>query len=141
MSDSFAQFLARLHSQNDAAAQELFARFTGRLLALARGRFSPGLRHKVDSEYVDQSVFKSFFLRYGDAKLDVVNWNSRWALLTVITMRKYPSGSPITGPSASCRGEEAPGAWRLLLLGSVGLCRAVARTSGLLLQAAPGGTG
>jgi RNA polymerase sigma-70 factor (ECF subfamily) len=88
MSNSFAEFLARLQSGDDAAAQELFARFTGRLLALARGRFAPGLRHKVDPEDVVQSVFKSFFHRYGEGTFEIGNWNSLWGLLTVITVRK-----------------------------------------------------
>jgi RNA polymerase sigma-70 factor, ECF subfamily len=31
---------------------------------------------------------KSFFVRYGAANLAVVNWNSLWGLLTLITVRK-----------------------------------------------------
>jgi RNA polymerase sigma-70 factor (ECF subfamily) len=42
----------------------------------------------VDPEDVVQSVYKSFFLRYGAGKLAVVNWNSLWGLLTLITVRK-----------------------------------------------------
>jgi len=89
MSDSFAQFLARLHNQDDAAAQELFVRFAHQLIALALRHIDAGLRHKVDPEDVVQSVYKSFFVRYGDANnLDIVNWNSLWGLLTLITVRK-----------------------------------------------------
>jgi RNA polymerase sigma-70 factor (ECF subfamily) len=88
MSDSFAQFLARLHNQDDAAAQELFVRFAHQLIALALRHIDPGLRHKVDPEDVVQSVYKSFFVRYGAGNLDVVNWNSLWGLLTLITVRK-----------------------------------------------------
>ena len=88
MSDSFAQFLARLHSQNDAAAQELFARFARRLIGLAHRHIQAGLRHKVDPEDVVQSAYKSFFLRYNATNLDVANWNSLWGLLTLITVRK-----------------------------------------------------
>src|SRR5262245_11490581 len=50
MSNSFAEFLARLHSQDDAAAQELFVRFARQLIALARRHIDAGLRHKVDPE-------------------------------------------------------------------------------------------
>src|SRR5499427_4223665 len=88
MSNSFAQFLARLHSRDDAAAQELFGRFAHQLIALALHHIGAGLRHKVDPEDVVQSVYKSFFVRYGDGNLDAVNWNSLWGLLTLITVRK-----------------------------------------------------
>jgi RNA polymerase sigma-70 factor (ECF subfamily) len=88
MSQSFAEFLARLRSQEDSAAQELFVRFAHQLIALAQGHIGAGLRHKVDPEDVVQSAYKSFFMRYGGGKLDVANWNSLWGLLTLITMRK-----------------------------------------------------
>jgi RNA polymerase sigma-70 factor (ECF subfamily) len=42
----------------------------------------------VDPEDVVQSVYKSFFVRYGAGNLDLVNWNSLWGLLTLITVRK-----------------------------------------------------
>src|SRR3954467_15317434 len=88
MSHSFAAFFARLHQGDDAAARELFGRFTHQLIALALRHIDAGLRHKVDPEDVVQSAYKSFFFRYGTGKLDVVNWNSLWGLLTVITVRK-----------------------------------------------------
>jgi RNA polymerase sigma-70 factor (ECF subfamily) len=88
MSNSFAEFLAQLHSQDDAAARQLFERFAHQLIALAHRRIGAGLRHKVDPEDVVQSAYKSFFVRYGAGKLDVVNWNSLWGLLTLITVRK-----------------------------------------------------
>ena len=88
MSNSFAEFLARLLSGEDAAAQELFGRFTHQLTALALRHIDAGLRHKVDPEDVVQSAYKSFFVRYGPGNLDVVNWNSLWGLLTLITVRK-----------------------------------------------------
>ncbi|HEY3394223.1 MAG TPA: sigma-70 family RNA polymerase sigma factor [Lacipirellulaceae bacterium] len=88
MSNSFVEFLARLQSNDDAAAGELFGRFTHQLIALALRHVNAGLRHKVDPEDVVQSAYKSFFIRYGDGKLDAVNWNSLWGLLTLITVRK-----------------------------------------------------
>jgi hypothetical protein len=60
MSNSFAEFLARLHNQDDAAARELFGRFAHQLLALALRHIDAGLRHKVDPEDVVQSAYKSF---------------------------------------------------------------------------------
>src|SRR5438105_4475314 len=88
MPDSFADFLNRLRAHDDAAAHELFRRFAHQLLALARRRINAGLRHKVDPEDVVQSAYKSFFHRYGEGKLEAVNWNSLWGLLTLITVRK-----------------------------------------------------
>jgi RNA polymerase sigma-70 factor (ECF subfamily) len=88
MSNSFADFLARLHNQDDTAAQELFGRFTRQLIALALRHIEGGLRHKVESEDVVQSAYKSFFLRYGAGNVDLANWNSLWGLLAVITVRK-----------------------------------------------------
>src|SRR5262249_39297414 len=88
MKDSFADFLARLRAGDDAAARQLFDRFAGQLVALARRRFAAGLRHKVDPEDVVQSAYKSFFHRYGGEKFEVGGWNSLWGLLTVITVRK-----------------------------------------------------
>jgi RNA polymerase sigma-70 factor (ECF subfamily) len=88
MRDSFADFLCRLQGRDDAAARELFERFARQLIALARRRFEPGLRHKVDPEDVVQSAYKSFFGRYGEGNLDVGNWDALWGLLTLITLRK-----------------------------------------------------
>jgi RNA polymerase sigma-70 factor (ECF subfamily) len=86
--DSFADFVARLRAGDGTAAGELFLRFAGRLVSLARRQFAGGLQHKVDPEDVVQSAYKSFFQRYGDGNLEVVSWNSLWGLLTVITLRK-----------------------------------------------------
>jgi RNA polymerase sigma-70 factor (ECF subfamily) len=88
MQDSFAEFLARLQARDDTAAQELFARFAGQLIALARRRFAPGLVHKVDPESVVQSAYKSYFQRYDAGKFELGGWDSLWGLLTVITLRK-----------------------------------------------------
>lgn len=88
MSSSFADFLTKLHRGDDAAAQELFQRFTHQLMALAFGHVNAGLRHKVEPEDVVQSAYKSFFLRYGAGNLDVANWNSLWGILALITVRK-----------------------------------------------------
>jgi RNA polymerase sigma-70 factor (ECF subfamily) len=88
MKDSFAEFLARLQAGDDTAARQLFERFSRQLIALARRRFDIRLRRKVDPEDIVQSAYKSFFHRYGEGNLEVVNWNSLWGLLTLITLRK-----------------------------------------------------
>jgi RNA polymerase sigma-70 factor (ECF subfamily) len=86
--DSFPGWIARLQARDETAAREVFERFTHQLVALARRRFTPALKHKVDPEDVVQSAYKSFFRRYGEGKLEVGSWNSLWGLLTLITLRK-----------------------------------------------------
>src|SRR4051812_27028355 len=86
--DSFPRFLGRFQVRDGEAGRELFRRFTGQLVALARRRFTPPFRGRVDPEDVVQSVYKSFFRRYADGGLTVDNWNGLWGLRTLITLRK-----------------------------------------------------
>ncbi len=86
--DSFADVIGLLRTGDDEAARQLFGRFAGRLVALARSRLDARLRQKVDAEDVVQSVFKSFFRRQADEPFDVGGWDSLWSLLTVLTVRK-----------------------------------------------------
>jgi RNA polymerase sigma-70 factor (ECF subfamily) len=88
MNDSFSEWLARLQVRDDAAAREVLQRFTSRLIALAQQRFGAAFNGKIDPEDVVQSAYKSFFRRFEEGKLELVNWNSLWGLLTVITLRK-----------------------------------------------------
>jgi len=66
----------------------IFERFSRRLIGLARGHLNARLQHKVEPEDVVQSVYKSFFLRYGDGALAAEGWDGLWGLLTTITLRK-----------------------------------------------------
>jgi RNA polymerase sigma-70 factor, ECF subfamily len=86
--DTFAGLMARLRSGEDAAAREVFARYAGRLVGLARRQFGPLLARKVDPEDVVQSAYKSFFVRHRDGRLEVENPDGLWKLLTLITLRK-----------------------------------------------------
>jgi RNA polymerase sigma-70 factor (ECF subfamily) len=88
MSNSFAEFLARLKAQDGAASREVFERFTRQLIDLAHRRFHPAFRHRVDPEDVVQSAYKSFFRRFGEGKLEISTWDSLWGLLSLITLRK-----------------------------------------------------
>jgi RNA polymerase sigma-70 factor (ECF subfamily) len=118
MTDSFIDFLTGLQDRDDAAAREFFERYTRQLVALALRHIDPRLRHRVEPEDVVQSAYKSFFLRYDAGKVELVNWNSLWGLLTRITMRKCSEraayhrakrrdaareASPPSEESASCR--------------------------------------
>jgi RNA polymerase sigma factor (sigma-70 family) len=86
--ETFPRLMARLRRGEDAAAREVFERFVGRLVALARSRFNRLLARKVDPEDVVQSAFKSFFVRHRAGRLDVGDGDGLWNLLALITLRK-----------------------------------------------------
>ena len=84
-----AELLARYHGQHDeAAAEELFRRYSGRLTALARSRLSRTLAARVDPEDVIQSAYRSFFLLARDGDVLVRESGDLWRLLVRITLRK-----------------------------------------------------
>lgn len=85
---SFDDLMARLRTGDNDAATQVFNRFANRLIALARSRMDPRIRQKVDPEDVLQSVFQSFFARHAEGQMDLESWDSLWALLVVITVRK-----------------------------------------------------
>jgi RNA polymerase sigma-70 factor, ECF subfamily len=78
--DYTARKIWRLKNSSIASAR--------RLIALAHRHIAAGLRQRVDPEDVVQSAYKSFFLRYDVSNLDIVNWQSLWGLLALITVRK-----------------------------------------------------
>jgi RNA polymerase sigma-70 factor (ECF subfamily) len=81
--------MSRLRAGDQAAAAEVFRRYTRRLVALAANQFDSWLRLKVDVEGVVQSAFKSFFVRQGEGQFEgLADWDNLWGLLTVITIRK-----------------------------------------------------
>src|SRR5207245_10575908 len=80
--------VARLRAGDDAAATEVFNRFTNRLIGLARSRLDHLIRQKIDPEDILQSVYRSFFRRHAQGRFDVVSWDNLWGMLTVITVRK-----------------------------------------------------
>jgi RNA polymerase sigma-70 factor (ECF subfamily) len=86
--ESFAALMQRLRAGEEAAAAQLFQRFAGRLIALARSRLDKQMRQKLDPEDVLQSVFKSFFSRQREGDWDLANWDSLWSLLAQMTIRK-----------------------------------------------------
>jgi RNA polymerase sigma-70 factor (ECF subfamily) len=86
--DSFSDLMARLRAGDETAAEEVFRRYSHRLVALARGRMGGLLRQKVDPEDVLQSVFLSFFVRQADGQFELHDWDGLWGLLARITMNK-----------------------------------------------------
>jgi RNA polymerase sigma-70 factor (ECF subfamily) len=85
---SFDDLMTRLRAGDQDAAAELFRRFAGRLIGLARSHLDRRLQTKVDPEDVVQSVFKSFFPRVAAGQFELENWDSLWSLLVVITLHK-----------------------------------------------------
>lgn len=86
--DSFLDLMQRLRSGENAAAREVFLRFTHRLVGLARQHLDARLAQKVDPEDLVQSAYKSFFVRHRDGGFELGSWDGLWGLLTVITLRK-----------------------------------------------------
>jgi RNA polymerase sigma-70 factor (ECF subfamily) len=86
--DSFDDVMARLRTGDADAATQVFQRFAGRLIVLARGHLDARLRRKVDPEDLLQSAFQSFFHRHREGRFQPENWGSLWSLLIVITLRK-----------------------------------------------------
>ncbi len=84
-----AELLARYYRRHDeAAAEELFRRYAGRLTALARSRLSHALATRLDPEDVVQSAYRSFFLLAGDGEVLLRASGDLWRLLVRITLRK-----------------------------------------------------
>lgn len=82
------QLLARWQKGEQAAATELFQRYAGRLIALARSQLSARLTHKVDPEDVVQSVYRSFFVESRQGRYQVDAGGDLWQLLVTITLHK-----------------------------------------------------
>lgn len=84
-----AELLARYRGRHDeAAAEELFRRYSARLTALARSRLSRALAARVDPEDVVQSAYRSFFLLAGGEEVLLRESGDLWRLLVRITLRK-----------------------------------------------------
>jgi DNA-directed RNA polymerase specialized sigma24 family protein len=58
--DPSAELLARWRAGDERAEDELFARYTSRLIELARRRLSAKLGRRLDPEDVVQSAYRSF---------------------------------------------------------------------------------
>ena len=85
---SFENLMTRLRAGDEAAAAEVFRRFTHRLIGLARARLDHLIRRKVDPEDILQSVYRTFFSRHAEGGFILDSWDSLWGMLTVITVRK-----------------------------------------------------
>jgi RNA polymerase sigma-70 factor (ECF subfamily) len=87
-SHRFSSVERRLQAGDEAAAREVFERYSKRLIHLARSRMGGRLQSKIDPEDVVQSAFRSFFQRQRDGQFSLPTWDSMWGLLIRITLRK-----------------------------------------------------
>jgi RNA polymerase sigma-70 factor (ECF subfamily) len=101
--------LARWRGGDARAADELFSRYTERLLRLARSQLSPKLARRVDPEDVVQSAYRSFF---ADALADhfvLQRSGDLWRLLAAITLHKVKGQvEHHTAAKRSIQREESP---------------------------------
>ena len=75
-------------SRDEAAAEELFRRYSDRLTALARSRLSQSLSARVDAEDIVQSAYRSFFLLVSTGEVLLTQSGDLWRLLVRIALRK-----------------------------------------------------
>jgi RNA polymerase sigma-70 factor (ECF subfamily) len=81
-----AELLARWQDGDQAAADELFGRYTEQLVALARDRLSTKLAGRLDPEDVVQSAYRSFFAHAESYVIE--RTGDLWRLLAAITLHK-----------------------------------------------------
>src|SRR5262245_21584301 len=86
--DQSGNLLARWRKGDQEAATELFRRYAGRLIALARSRLPAKLTPRVDPEDVVQSVYRRFFADARDGRFELQRGGDLWRLLVVITLQK-----------------------------------------------------
>lgn len=85
--------LERFQSGDDAAATELFERFSQRLASLVQSRLSRKLARRLDAEDVVSSAYRSFFVRARDGQFSVDEPGDLWRLLAQMTLNKLYRGA------------------------------------------------
>jgi RNA polymerase sigma-70 factor (ECF subfamily) len=120
--DSFVDLVRRLKTGDDALVNELFQRYARRLIGLARTHLDGKLRQKVDPEDVVQSVYKSFFRRLEADQVEMIDWDSLWYFLTVMTLRKcagqaehYQAGRRDVRREAATQENDSKASWRAVI--------------------------
>lgn len=70
------------------AFDEIFGRYSEKLIRLARSRISDRLAARIEAEDVVQSVFRTFFGRMQEGRFQFNEENDLWKLLVSITLNK-----------------------------------------------------
>ena len=117
--DALARLIGHLRAGEDAAAREIFERFTGRLVALACHQVDALVQHQVDFEGMAPSAGKSFFLREREGPPRAEKWDGLWGLLTLLTLRQcadrvehFPAGKRDARPDVAAAPGQDDDAWR-----------------------------
>jgi DNA-directed RNA polymerase specialized sigma24 family protein len=86
---SITECIQLLKAGEEAAAQQLWERYSRRLVGLARTRLPRSARRVTDEEDVALSAFDSFYQRAARGRFPRLNdRHDLWQLLVVITLRK-----------------------------------------------------
>ncbi len=85
---SSTELLTRWRAGEPRAADELFGRYTGRLVAMARRRLSARLARRVNPEDVVQSAYRCFCAAVRDDRVVLRRSGDLWRLLATITLHK-----------------------------------------------------
>ena len=80
--------VARWRAGDQAAAEELFARYAAQLVALARTRLSAKMAPRIDPEDVVQSAYRTFFVNAREGRYELNRGGDLWRLLVATTMHK-----------------------------------------------------
>jgi RNA polymerase sigma factor (sigma-70 family) len=86
--DPSIELLARWRAGDSRAEDELFSRYTSRLIALARRRLSAQLARRVAAEDIVQSAYLCFHTAASDNRVVLHRNGDLWRLLATITLRK-----------------------------------------------------
>jgi RNA polymerase sigma-70 factor (ECF subfamily) len=83
------ELLARWRTTGDQqAAAELYGRYVGRLIALARKHLAAALGRRLDPDDIVQSACRSFFVGVREGRLELRVGSDLWQLLAAITLHK-----------------------------------------------------
>jgi RNA polymerase sigma-70 factor (ECF subfamily) len=85
---SDAQLLQEIHDGEELAAEELFHRYSPRLVVFVRKRWPAALASRLDPEDVVQSAFHTFFRHASQGMYEVAKDADLWNLLMVICLNK-----------------------------------------------------
>lgn len=88
MDEPSVKLIAQWQKGDQAAAAQLFERYSQRLVALARSRLSLKLAQRLDPEDVVQSVYRSFFAGARAGQYEIQQSGALWKLLASITLNK-----------------------------------------------------
>src|SRR5262249_49513623 len=75
-------------AQREVAARQIWGRYFGNLLQLARSNLSRRIRRREDEDEVLQSMYKSYCMRQQRGECELASRDDLWRLLVTITLRK-----------------------------------------------------